>query len=267
MADMLASIGAFNALNLPQRADAVAGPAPGRAAASAGPGERSGIDSVPAILVSIDATNARIAHATTLYQTQVSSSLAAEASRDVLDSVLAMRKTAEQAVFQPPGPDGGPALQDAFEALRGRIDSVVAEADFDGVNLLADQGGPQSVTNASGVSFDVAGRLLDSAALGLAGLDLTTPDGALAALGASEAALATVTEAADGFTSEVTAARMQRESMREMALVLQPGLGDRIDPPADPDAARAAAGDAGKTLADSLLPLFTRSQDVMGMFG
>ncbi len=264
MADISAAIGAFNTRHVPLQvtgASAGAPPARGEQGRQGGPH-----DSVPAILLSINATNAQIAHATALHQTQVTSGLAADASRDVLDSVLAIRKLAERAVGSASMPEDRAALQDAYGESRGRIDSVVAEAGFDGVNLLAGEGGAPRVTNASGVSFDVSSRLLDSAALGLDGLDLTTPDGAIAALGASDRALATVTEAMHGFDEEGTTARLQRESMREMALVLQPALGDRIAPPVDPDAAYALAAEAGLGLADSLLPMFTRSQDVLGMF-
>lgn len=264
MADMNAAIGAFNTLRMPL---AGTGASVGAPPARSEPGRQGGRhDSVPAILLSINATNAQIAHATSLHQTQVTSGLAADASRDVLDSVLAIRKLAERAVWSAPLPEDRAALQGAYEQSRGRIDSVVAEAGFDGVNLLAGEGGAQRITNASGLSFDVSSRLLDTAALGLDGLDLTTPDGATAALAASDRALSTVTEAIHGFGEGQSTARLQRESMREMALVLQPALGDRIAPPADPDAAFAMAAEAGLGLADSLLPMFTRSQDVLGMF-
>jgi hypothetical protein len=159
--------------------------------------------------------------------------------------------------------DRAAGLAGALAEQRARLDGAVREAEFGGSNLLAAGRHVRTVTNLSGLSFEVRGHPLDSASLGLSGLDLSTPEAARDAAQAARRARAIVAESVAVFDGEAEIARLQRESIREMAITLDAGLTGAIaEDPGEPEA-RAMASVAAGLIGAGSEPIFSRTADAM----
>ena len=110
----------------------------------------------------------------------------AEGGLDVQqEAVQRIRELSLQAQNGTLSSDNRAALNEEVQQLRAQIDSVAADTQFNGQNLL--DSGANIDLGASGNEVNIASS--NSAALGLDTLDISTPDGAAAALDASSSAL------------------------------------------------------------------------------
>jgi hypothetical protein len=217
----------------------------------------------PSAMVSIDESNIRVAQSAHLYQTQASASLARGISGEAMAAIADMVALADRASADDLSAGQREAFQGILDGQRARLDVEVAQAEFGGVNLLTEGRFVRTVTNLSGLSFEVRGHALDSRSLGLDALDLSTPQGAKAAGQAARRAETIVSETVALFESEADVARLQRESIREMAITLDDGLAGRVDHAVGESEARDLAGQTAGLLGASGDPIFSHSMDAI----
>jgi flagellin-like hook-associated protein FlgL len=217
----------------------------------------------PAAMVSIDESNVRIAQAAHLYQTQASADLARGVGGAALSVVREMAELADRAGAGDLPEAERARLDRAFRDARAGLDGDAATAEFGGVNLLAGKRIVRTVTNMSGLSFEIRGFPLDSASLGLADAELGSADSARAAAQASRRAGTIVGESVALFESEAGVARLQRESMREMAITLDRDLSAAIDPGVEEADARTLAGIAAGLIESGGRAIFSHTADAM----
>jgi flagellin len=122
------------------------------------------------------------------------------------------------------------ALHNDFAALRSQIDTIVATASFNGVNLLSSGASTLNVlSTADGSVIAVSAQGLTTSALGISAANLTTSGSAATALTAINTAITTIANDLAKLGSAVSRIQDQTTFTGKLIDTLNSGVGDLVD--------------------------------------
>ncbi len=122
------------------------------------------------------------------------------------------------------------ALQNDFTALRDQLDTIVATAEFNSVNLISSGATSTSVlSTADGSSITVSAQAMASSSLGIAATSLATSAGASTALTAIDSAITLVADKLAALGAAAKRIEVQTDFTTSLVNILSEGLGNLVD--------------------------------------
>ncbi len=160
------------------------------------------------------------------------------------------------------------ALNSDYQALIGQIDSVVASASFNGINLVdAAASSFKVLGNISGATLDFTPGKMDTTTLGIAGTSLTDATNAAAAVTAVDAAIdLTNLELANqgSFSKKLT---IQNNFVDKLTGALESGIGNLVDADLAVESARLQSLQIRQQLGVQALSIANAGpQSILGLF-
>ncbi|MSO66081.1 MAG: flagellin, partial [Alphaproteobacteria bacterium] len=122
------------------------------------------------------------------------------------------------------------ALHNDFKALRDQLDTIVATAAFNSVNLINQSASNITVlSTVDGSTISISAQKMDATTLGLASNVLTTSPGAAAALTAIDSAITSVADKLAALGSSAKRVEVQTDFTTSLINILTEGLGNLVD--------------------------------------
>ena len=156
--------------------------------------------------------------------------VAIEAGKAIADILIEMKAKVVQANQAGLDANSRTALQNDFNALRNQIKTIVATAEFNGVNLIKTAATNLAVlSTVDGSSITVTAQDLSVTALGISASDLTSSTSANLALTAINTAITTVSNGLALLGSSAKRIEIQTDFTTRLNDILRVGVGSLVD--------------------------------------
>ena len=156
-----------------------------------------------------------------------------------------------------------------YDAIRAQIDTLSADAGFNGINLLGGNNLTVTLNETGTSSVTISGVTFDSAGLGIAGSSAswaTDPDVALASADLT-AALITLRSQAQAFSTNLSTVQIRQEFTKAMINTLQTGADNLTLADANEEGANMLALQTRQQLSTTALSLASQAaQSVLRLF-
>ena len=156
--------------------------------------------------------------------------LAIEAGKAISDILTEMKAKVVQANQAGLDADSRTALQNDYNALRNQIQTIVATAEFNSVNLIKTGGTKLAVlSTVDGSTISVSARDLSVTALGISASNLTSSTSANLALTAINTAITTVSNGLASPGASAKRIEIQTDFTTQLIDILRVGVGNLVD--------------------------------------
>ena len=156
--------------------------------------------------------------------------LAIEAGKAISDLLIEMKAKVVQANQAGLDADSRTALQNDYDALRLQIKTIVATAEFNGINLIKTAATNLAVlSTVDGSSITVTAQDLSVTALGISASNLTSSASANLALTAINTAITTVSNGLAALGASAKRVEIQAEFTVKLIDILKVGVGNLVD--------------------------------------
>ena len=156
--------------------------------------------------------------------------VAIEAGKAISDILTEMKAKVVQANQAGLDADSRTALQNDYNALRNQIQTIVATAEFNSVNLIKTGGTNLAVlSTVDGSTITVTAQDLSVTALGISASNLTSSTSANLALTAINTAITTVSNGLASLGSSARRIEIQTDFTTQLIDILKVGVGNLVD--------------------------------------
>ena len=156
--------------------------------------------------------------------------MAIEAGKAISDILTEMKAKVVQANQAGLDADSRTALQNDYNALRNQIQTIVATAEFNSVNLIKTGGTNLAVlSTVDGSTITVTAQDLSVTALGISASNLTSSTSANLALTAINTAITTVSNGLASLGSSARRIEIQTDFTTQLIDILKVGVGNLVD--------------------------------------
>ena len=156
--------------------------------------------------------------------------VAIEAGKAIADILTEMKAKVVQANQAGLDADSRTALQNDYNALRQQIQTIVATAEFNSVNLIKTGGTNLAVlSTVDGSTITVTAQDLSVTALGISASNLTSSTSANLALTAVNTAITTVSNGLASLGSSARRVEIQTDFTTQLIDILKVGVGNLVD--------------------------------------
>ena len=160
------------------------------------------------------------------------------------------------------------ALHNDFVSLREQFSTIVASAEFNGVNLITSGATNLTVlSTVDGSVITVSAQSMDASSLSIASNVLNTSSGAAAALTSINTAIALVSEKLAALGSSAKRIEIQSEFSTKLVDILKEGVGNLVDADLANESARLQALQIKQQLGVQALAIANASpQNILALF-
>jgi flagellin len=156
--------------------------------------------------------------------------VAIEAGKAIADLLTEMKAKVVQANQAGLDSASRTALHNDFTALRDQLTTIVATAEFNGVNLIKSGATALAVlSTAEGSTISVSAQSMDTATLSISASDLTSSASAGTALTAIDSAITSVSNKLASLGSSAKRIEVQTDFTTQLVDILKEGVGNLVD--------------------------------------
>lgn len=190
------------------------------------------------------------------------------AGQSISDLLIEMKEKAVAATDASLDTASRNALNADFVALRDQISTIVANAEFDGVNLIdGSVTNIQSLANDSGSTITVTSQLFTLTGLSISSDTLTTVTNSAAARLAVDAAIETANSRLASFGTDAKSLEIHKDFVGQLQDTLNTGIGNLVDADLAKESARLQSLQIKQQLGTQALSIANQApQSILGLF-